>query len=320
MISVIIPVYKVEKYLDECIQSVVSQTYKDLEILIIDDGSPDSCPQKCDEWAKKDSRIKVIHKENEKLSVARNTGLKIANGEYIAFVDSDDFIHPMMFERLLDELIQNDADISMCKFNYFRDGAYGFQEVCNQKPEKEGKKTNILSHAQFVEMFADVESSVADVVWNKLYRKEVIGDSVFKPGVLIEDIRFIAEVAQKIQKVAYSNEKLYFYRNREQSIMQQKKEIMIHKANAFEDCIESLIKFENDNFNRKYISNCLNKVANYVVLLTDNREESGDLIFKLRQWYVRIYDKYHRKFRIKNMKLWLYRYFPGIYVFAKRKG
>ena len=92
MISIIIPIYKVEQYLDECVTSVIKQTYKDIEIILVDDGSPDSCPQKCDEWAKKDGRIKVVHKKNGGLSSARNAGLKVAIGEYIGFVDSDDYV------------------------------------------------------------------------------------------------------------------------------------------------------------------------------------------------------------------------------------
>ena len=100
-ISVIIPVYKVEEYLEECLRSVINQTYNNLEIILVDDGSPDHCPQLCDEWSSKDSRIKVIHKENGGLSDARNAGMSIATGEYIAFVDSDDYIAPTMYEQLL---------------------------------------------------------------------------------------------------------------------------------------------------------------------------------------------------------------------------
>ena len=94
LVSVIVPIYKVEDYLDECVKSIVDQTYKNIEIILVDDGSPDHCPQKCDKWAKKDLRIRVVHKQNGGLSSARNAGLDVAKGEYIAFVDSDDFISP----------------------------------------------------------------------------------------------------------------------------------------------------------------------------------------------------------------------------------
>ena len=114
IISTIIPIYKVEKYLQTCIESVVNQTIKDLEIILVDDGSPDYCPEICDAWAQKDSRIKVIHKENGGLSDARNAGLDIAQGEYISFVDSDDWIAPNMYEIMLEVIEKEHADICAC--------------------------------------------------------------------------------------------------------------------------------------------------------------------------------------------------------------
>ena len=117
-ISVIIPVYKVEKYLDKCIQSVVNQTFTDLEIILIDDGSPDRCPEICEQWAKKDSRIVVIHKKNGGLSDARNAGLNIATGEFISFVDSDDWIAKNMYEIMLNYLKREKAGIKRPGIHY----------------------------------------------------------------------------------------------------------------------------------------------------------------------------------------------------------
>ena len=117
-ISVIVPIYKVEDYLDRCIESIVGQTYSNLEIILVDDGSPDSCPQLCDEYAKKDSRIKVIHKQNGGVSSARNEGLKFAHGEYIGFVDPDDYVHPSMYEKLIDCIHKNQCQIAVCRFSH----------------------------------------------------------------------------------------------------------------------------------------------------------------------------------------------------------
>ena len=113
-ISIIIPVYNVEKYLDRCIDSIINQSLKDIEIILVDDGSPDNCPQLCDEWAKKDSRIKVIHKENAGLGMARNTGMQHATGEYIAFIDSDDYVDLDMYAKLLEKAELHNADIVYC--------------------------------------------------------------------------------------------------------------------------------------------------------------------------------------------------------------
>jgi glycosyltransferase involved in cell wall biosynthesis len=120
-ISIIVPVYKVEKYLDKCVESLVNQTYKNLEIILVDDGSPDECPKICDAWAKKDSRIKVSHKANGGLSEARNTGMDIATGDYIGFVDSDDYVSEEMYNILVKIIEENDADISACQESTFND-------------------------------------------------------------------------------------------------------------------------------------------------------------------------------------------------------
>ena len=114
LISVIVPIYNVEKYLDRCVDSIINQTYKNLEIILVDDGSPDNCPQMCDDYAKKDSRIKVVHKENGGLSDARNVGMEVATGEYVSFIDSDDYISLDFYETLLETIVDNDSDIVEC--------------------------------------------------------------------------------------------------------------------------------------------------------------------------------------------------------------
>ena len=114
VISVIVPIYKVEEFLDECIQSIVDQTYQNLQIILVDDGSPDRCGEMCEDWARKDKRIEVIHKKNGGLSDARNVGLAEATGEFITFVDSDDWIEPQMYEIMVTTLIAEDADLVAC--------------------------------------------------------------------------------------------------------------------------------------------------------------------------------------------------------------
>ena len=123
-ISVIVPVYKVEKYLDRCVESIVNQTYKNLEIILVDDGSPDDCPAICDAWANKDERIKVMHKENGGASSARNAGLDASSGDYVGFIDGDDIIDNDMYEMLLNNLVFTGADISRCGMVREDDGGY----------------------------------------------------------------------------------------------------------------------------------------------------------------------------------------------------
>ena len=162
-VSVIVPVYKVEKYLDKCMESIVNQTYKNIEIILVDDGSPDECPKMCDEWAKKDDRIRVIHKENGGLSDARNVGMDMSTGEYIGFVDSDDIISIEMYKTLVELLEQSDSDMSACQESRFEDKGSPVFTIDN--------KVTIVDDNS--EALRDIINSelVLSFVWNKLYRQ-----------------------------------------------------------------------------------------------------------------------------------------------------
>ena len=169
MISVIVPVYHVEKYLDTCVQSILNQTYKDLEIILVDDGSADACSKMCDEYEKLDSRVKVIHKENGGLSDARNAGLDVATGDYIAFVDSDDYIHPDMYANMYAFLERNpDFNLVMCRYKKVEEDE---KEIYLKQTAQD---IRILEHKDFVEdMFSAEQYEEYVVVWNKLYRSSM---------------------------------------------------------------------------------------------------------------------------------------------------
>ena len=212
-ISIIVPVYRVEKYLDRCIESLVNQKYKNIEIILVDDGSPDNCPKMCDEWAKKDSRIKVIHKENGGLSDARNYGLNIATGDYIGFVDSDDFVSVEMYKTLIELLESNDADISICQYAKFSKGS--IPAFTNEEKIHIFRDSNeTLNH-----LFCG-NIPVVNAVWNKLYKKELFDGIRFPVGLIFED-RFIThKIILKSRKSVVIMSKLYGYLvNREESIM-----------------------------------------------------------------------------------------------------
>ena len=176
MISVIVPIYKVEEFLDKCVQSIVNQKYLNLEIILVDDGSPDRCGEMCEEWARRDKRIKVIHKKNGGLSDARNAGLVAANGEFIAFVDSDDWIEPQMYEIMLKVLMKEKADIVACGIV----DSYIDKEIIHSPIYRVGKTE------QFLKMiYKDTIFSV--VSWNKLYRRRVWENFQFPKGKICED-------------------------------------------------------------------------------------------------------------------------------------
>ena len=194
IISVIIPVYKVEQYLEQCIVSVTRQTYQQLEILLVDDGSPDRCGTICDEWAKRDRRIKVIHKENGGLSDARNAGLKVASGTFIAFVDSDDFIMPTMLEQLLVALEQEHAEIAECDY-------ITFSEEVPEKGVLIRKKTVGYEMKEAMSFLLD-EYKFKYTVWNKLYRREIFNCLQFEVGKIHEDVFFTYQAFGICKRVA----------------------------------------------------------------------------------------------------------------------
>lgn len=210
LISVIVPIYNVEKYLNKCVESIVNQTYKNLEIILVDDGSPDNCPKMCDEWAEKDRRIKVIHKENGGVSSARNAGLDIVSGDYIGFVDPDDYIKPEMFEILISGLKADNADFVIC-------GSYRLEnEIADEYENNTPKVTEIINKPDIVKSY--LESQIDPGVPAKLYDKSVISDIRFNVSKSIgEDFLFNYFVLKNCNKVVMLENKLYFYFNRENS-------------------------------------------------------------------------------------------------------
>ena len=212
-ISVIVPVYKVEKYLDRCVESIVNQTYKNLEIILVDDGSPDNCPAMCDAWAEKDERIRVIHKENGGLSDARNAGMDIATGDYIGFVDSDDWIEPDMYQFLMNNILENDSDISRCGlFVEYED------EEDKQEQNSEFLSMRICDNTEYLKGLVQ-GGYVRGVVWNKLYKCSCIGDDRFMTADgASEDIMFNNRIALKVKSCVCEDRPLYHYVRRKGAI------------------------------------------------------------------------------------------------------
>lgn len=208
LISVIVPVYKVEQYLDRCINSLVNQTYQNLEIILVDDGSPDRCPEICDEWAQKDSRIHVIHKANGGLSDARNAALEIARGDYLCFVDSDDFVSEDMCEAMIDALKTNQADIVSTSFSRYKKGKYEFSNNFHSRclTPKEAMQETLLN------------GCITPSVCGKLFSRECFANVRFPIHEIYEDIAVIPQLFSKCGRVYYYEKPLYVYRYNDTSI------------------------------------------------------------------------------------------------------
>ena len=196
LISVIVPVYKVEKYLEKCIESIIKQTHTNLQIILVNDGSPDNCGKICDEYAKKDSRIEVIHKINGGLSDARNVGINRANGRYIGFVDSDDYIKEDMYEKLINLIKEYDADISICNLYDVIDGKKYVRN--NENGIQEYSRLEILKEVL-------LDKNIQSYAWNKLYKKELFDEIKYPIGKKYEDIGTTFYVFEKCNKIVVTS-------------------------------------------------------------------------------------------------------------------
>lgn len=204
LISIIIPVYNVEEYLSVCLDSVLSQTYKHIEIIVINDGSTDNSGNICDEYAKKDIRIKVFHQSNKGLAAARNIGLSHAQGKYIGFVDPDDLIAPDMYHSLYNEITNNQADIAICDMYIMIDN-----NVYSTK-----KRTGTIELLTNKEALLDllIENKIQTSACDKLYKKDILQTDPFLKGSVYEDLRFMPDIFIKCKKIVYINSPYYYYR------------------------------------------------------------------------------------------------------------
>ena len=211
LISVIVPIYNVEKYLSKCVYSLINQTYKNLEIILVDDGSPDKCPEICDDYAKRDERIKVVHKKNGGLSDARNAGMEVATGEYISFIDSDDYISLDFFETLLNTMTAENSDIVECSVVKFYEDEH-FDEYSDDLS---------VTHYSTVDGLSALisENPFHQHVWNKLYKTEMVADVPYAVGKLNEDEFWTYQIFGRAKKVTKINKTMYYYFQRNSSIM-----------------------------------------------------------------------------------------------------
>lgn len=217
-VSIIIPIYNVERFLDRCMQSVLNQTLKEIEIILVDDGSPDNCPYLCDEYAQKDARIKVIHKKNAGLGYARNSGIEVATGEYVAFVDSDDFVDKSMYERLYATAKKKNLDTCFCGF--YRHYATGKLDCKIEVPQDTYFTSRKEVDSFLLDMVAPLPSYHSDVkymmcVWKAIYSRTLLENYAIRfcsERVFVsEDILFHLDYLPKAEQVGFISEHLYYY-------------------------------------------------------------------------------------------------------------
>lgn len=313
LVSVIIPIYNVEKYLKECLETILSQTYKNLEIILVDDGSPDNCGNICDEYAKKDSRIKVIHKTNGGLSDARNHGIDIANGKYICFVDSDDYIDRYYVEKLYKAVKNNNVKVAQCSILKIDDNKniiekYGYDNFCI----KSGKEIIREQYSKHV-----VENTV---VWNKMYEKELFDNIRFPVGKIHEDEFTTYKILYDLKKVAIINDYLYNYRENNNGIMKQKFNIKkFDRLYAYKEKMEFFQNKEEDIFVKvlmRYIEEIRFDYINSKKYISNFHEYKSKLLKEYRRVYsILIMQKnISKKYKIKLLVFYIS---PNLYMFLK---
>lgn len=283
MISVIVPVYKVEKYLDKCIESIVNQTYRDLEILLVDDGSPDNCPAICDKWAKADNRIKVIHKENGGVSSARNIGLDNASGDYIGFVDSDDYSDPKMYELLMNNLLSESSDIAVCSsFTVAENGeikadAFSENKVCFQE-----------------EAVKFISYQMNNSLWNKLFRKEVLVGCRFDEGHTFgEDHLFLLKAMKNAERVSFISNPLYYYVQRSNSTTGSKFSERSFDQVYMKDALYDFVKAEFPYIGGYYRKLCFTARENMCrkIILSNSEDRYGERLGEYCRYMESEFDK-----------------------------
>lgn len=323
MISVIVPVYKVEPFLHRCIDSILNQTYQNLEIILVDDGSPDRCGSICDEYAQRDSRVKVIHQKNSGVSAARNNGLDAASGKYVAFIDADDWIEPWAYEKLRWLIEEHNADIAEAALRYYRPW----------KPERlfyEGKNTQsvqIYTNIQALERLyfgPEVLSDISISPCNKLYRAELFRNLRFMEGYRHEDVELIPQLLFYTRRVVKYDDSFYNYNIHLGADSCTGQKDSIHKT-------ASLLEAKRRVFNF-FRENPVDKVSQYTQVAyadammyayyvgKDHKSEEGNKLAKpIPKEYRQLYPLLCHNPSIESPKNYrLFRLSPTLFCFIKR--
>lgn len=313
LVSIIVPIYKVEKYLRQCIESIIEQTHKNIEILLIDDGSPDTSLQICEEYAKKDSRIKVFSKPNGGLSDARNYGLERCKGKYIAFIDSDDYVHKEYIQELLKKCIETKSDIAMCGIKRVDDNGQELEEIEITDKQIQTGKEMILEINDY--------STTNVVAWNKLYKRHLFNNIEYPKGKLHEDEFTTHKLLYNANQIAITQEKLYFYRYNANSIMNSSLSIKrLHILEALED----RLKYFKTNNEEEIYNNTIIRYIDTIIYLYNisNAKKDKEIRKKILEKYKELYKTEFKKAKLttkKKLKIGLFKMMPNLYTICQKQ-
>ena len=304
LISIVVPVYNVESFLEHCITSILEQTYENFEMILVDDGSTDSSGSICDHWAQKDSRIQVIHQQNGGLSAARNSGIDVAKGEYICFIDSDDFITPNYVKDFVDAMEETGADFAMCEM------------ASSKLAESEHPLTEqtVLNSAECRDWLSNPisrEYVIMVVACNKMFKREMFKDYRFEHGFIHEDEFMINNFIFDIDNVVYIPNRNYIYRINAESITGKGNSgnlKHLHGIEAYEDRVKKALEHNEKDFAAITFKWALIKLAQYF------RDGDAKMQEASKGMYIRIYDNYNKLFSEKQrLKYSLFKMAPKLF-------
>ncbi len=283
LISVIVPIYNVEQYMERCIKSIQNQTYRNLEIILVDDGSPDNCGEICDQYAAEDERIKVIHKENGGLSDARNAGIEVASGEYYFLVDSDDWIHHQTVEIMMQMISKNSCDVAICGYQYayegkeYSDKELDIQTVLCKYDDVDGYT------AQEIYFTNPDKRLVYTVPWNKLYHKDLFKNIRYPKGKVHEDEFTTFKLLHEAKKIGIIEEELYYYFVRSDSIMGEFKASRFDVFDGYLEKMNFYMKWNYPELATKSLFHAMHMLCQYKAWNTAKKKEISNLIKNYRK-------------------------------------
>ncbi len=318
LISIIVPIYNVEKYIKRCIESIINQTYSNIEIILVDDGSPDNCGKICDEYVLKDKRIKVIHKKNGGLSSARNAGLEIALGKYISFIDSDDYISSYFIEKLYKTCKDKNCEITLCEYERV------YSEIKKENTiEKKDSIIEVYDTKQMLNKLYSTDYLITTVAWNKLYKRDILKNIRYPDGRLHEDEATTYKILYNAKKVAIIREKLYYYYYDENSIMNKKFNIKrLHALYAFKERADFFKQKGEIELYELSNARYTLSLMNYYVICKTELENSEFVQFKLFNEFKKNVDSVIKYKNIKTktkLKLVIAKLFPKFYELILNK-
>ena len=309
-ISVIVPVYGVEKYLPACIESILNQTFTDFELILVDDGSPDRCPAICDEAAERDARVRVIHQANAGLSAARNAGIEIACGEWLVFVDSDDYIAPHFCEKLYQTAQRTDADCVMCSVQNVDESGKPIDSALMRVTDE------VKTGREVLRKIGRDDVTPYLTAWNKLYRRTLFDTLRYPVGTQNEDTFIFAELFCQVQRAACVAEPLYFYRKRIGSIMNSA--VMLRNLDemwAYVNCFEHLQQDDEESILKETEKRVFAKLTGVYYRVTEEDRHSNKMKqAKKAQWNIAMRLMTQGRLDLRSLaRTLLFQALPGVY-------